>query len=217
MQYPPYMQFWSLWSIWFNGLTLLQAISELIAHMACPHYMQLQSLQYICPVTIICNSGIYGGISHAFTRYKVFAYDAYVMPSTITTHCFILLCITLYYFAMGHALRLLACYSLNPVAYKTCTMTSSYMVLVLEKASAIPSCYAVLELARHMPCHNYLQFLSLRSICHTLIICSSGACKASAMQSLYAVLEPTGHTLCHHCIQLCNIWGTCYNLIKSNF
>jgi hypothetical protein len=68
-------------------------------------------------------------------------------------------------------------------------MPSLYLVLVLGKAYAIPSLYAVLELAKHMPCHNYLHFLSLGRICHHLITCSGGAHMAYAMQSLYAVPE----------------------------
>jgi hypothetical protein len=72
------------------AVPLLQAVSEPMTYMACPQYMQFQSLQGICPATITCNSRICG---------------AYAVPSldTISLHMIhmpcpqLLCCIALYY------------------------------------------------------------------------------------------------------------------------
>jgi hypothetical protein len=73
--------------------------------------------------------------------------------------------------------------------FKICTISSSHAVLELGWAYAMSSLHAVLELAIHMPCPHYMQFLSFRHIWHALIVCNSGACMAHAMPPLDTVLE----------------------------
>ena len=63
-------------------------------------------------------------------------------------------------------------------------MPAFHVFLKLEWAWATPSLHMALELAKHMPCHHYKQFLSLELICHALITCSSGACGAAAHAAL---------------------------------
>ena len=180
----------------------LHAASEIMAHMACPHYMQLWSLRGICDTTITCRSGVH---------------RAYVMPSLSAIselkrhmlHPRLLLCIAWYYFVSlnitSYIIALSALHTLsalNPVASNICTMSPSYAVLQIGWAYAMPSLYAVQELARHMLCHH---------------LCNFWACDACAMPSLHAVPKLMGHLPCHHYMQVWSIWGMCHAFIKCNF
>ena len=66
----------------------------------------------------------------------------------------------------------------------------------------MPSLHAVLELARHMPCHH---------------LCSIWACDTWAMSSFYAIPELAVHMPCHRCMQFCSIWDMGHALLKCNF
>jgi hypothetical protein len=54
------------------------------------------------------------------------------------------------------------------------------------------------------------------SICHTLFICSSGACRAHAMPSLYVVFELVAKMACPHHMQFWSLYGICPVTITCN-
>jgi hypothetical protein len=60
----------------------------------------------------------------------------------------------------------------------------------------MPPLHAVSWLAIHLPCPHYMQFWSLRDMCHAPIICSSGMDDAHIMPSLHAISELLGHMPC---------------------
>ena len=60
----------------------------------------------------------------------------------------------------------------------------------------MPSLLAVSELATHMPCPHYMQFWSLFSICHAIIICRSGVYETYVTPLLNPIPELLVHKAC---------------------
>ena len=164
-------------------LLSLHAIPELVGHMPYHHYMQVWSIWGKCHAIIKCNSQ---------------AFEAYVIPSAITSHWFTLVCITSCYIILHRTLSLI-----DPMSPKPCCLHDMCHVLIIcSPGACLGICHlllhAVLELAMYVSCHHCMQFPSLWHICHAIITCSSGACMAYAMPPLHAILECVGHMPCPH-------------------
>ena len=80
----------------------LHAISELMAYMPCPHYMQLWSLPGICHATITCSSRMCRAYAmpslNAISELVIYMQCPQLLLC-IALYYFVLLCITLYYVA----------------------------------------------------------------------------------------------------------------------
>ena len=199
---------------------------SLVGHMPCPHYMQFWSLQYICHALIKCSFWAWGTYAmpslhtvlelvwhmpcHHYMQFWNI-YWAYDMPSlnaiselvihmpcppVIALYCFMLLCITLYYFVLCCILSLIDPMGLTPCGlqdmhYAIITCGSGAWVSicctlvtcnsVAWEAHVMPSLHVVSGLTTHMAYPLCMQFWSLRGICHTAITCRSGVHKAHAM------------------------------------
>ena len=152
----------------------LHAVSVLAAHLAYPHYMQSWSLQGIGHTTITCRPRLHR--AHAMPSLSAISELVKHMPCPQ-----LLLCIASYYVLILYITSYLiapwalhALWALNLKASKTCTTSSSQAILYIWWEYAMPSLHAVLELARHMPCHH---------------ACNFWACVTCAMPSLHAVPE----------------------------
>ena len=73
------------------------------------------------------------------------------------------------------------------------------------------------SLSEHMPHPSYMQFCSLRGICHASIVCSFRAGGTYDVPSLHATLELAWHLPYHYYMQVWNAQGTYHAIIKCNF
>ena len=113
-------------------MSSLHAILELAIYMPCPHYMQFLSLGHICHALIVCSfeacrahamPSLHAvleyilGIWHAIIKCNFGACGTYIMPPVIALYCFMLLCITLYYFVFVCTLRII-----DPMGLAPCSL-----------------------------------------------------------------------------------------------
>ena len=156
----------------------LHAIPELVGHMPYHHYMQVWSIWGKCHAIIKCNSQ---------------AFEAYVIPSAITSHWFTLVCITSCYIILHRTLSLI-----DPMSPKPWCLHDMCHVLIICSPGAWVCIYHVLITCNSGACEAYAMpsfhaVSELVDICHAIITCSSGACMAYAMLLLHVVLEWVVH------------------------
>jgi hypothetical protein len=123
-------------------MSSFHTIPELAVHMPGHHYMQFWSTW---------------GIGHALIKCNFWAWEAYAMPSAITSYWFALVCITLYYFILHCTLSFA-----TPIGSKPWCHQDIGHVLV----TCGPRAWLGM-----MPCPHYMQFCSLQYICHAIITC----------------------------------------------
>ena len=154
------------------AMPYLYVISELRAHMPCPHCMQFWSLHGTCHATITCSPGIYTGhmSCHHQMQFRSLWYICHA-----PNYCFVLLCITSYYFG-------LLCNWLHSEPYR---YYGPYTPGPL----------------RHALCHHCMEFWSLDEHMPLPVTCSSVAWETYALLSLHAVFELATHRVCPHYMQ----------------
>ena len=140
--------------------------------MPCHHYMQVWGIWGIC---------------HAFSKCNFRAYEAYALPSAITSYCFTLVCITSYYFILHCTLSLI-----DPMSPTPCSLQDMHHVLI----ACSPGAWV--------------------GMCHVLVTCSSRACDVCVMQSLHAVPELMAHVPCPHYMQFWSLCGMYYATITCS-
>ena len=121
-------------------------------------------------------------------------------------YCFVLLHVTLYYF-------MLLCIWLHSEPYRC---DGPYTLVPLRHALC-HQCIWFWSLGEHMPHPSYMQFCSLRGICHAIIACSFWACSIDGMPSLHAVLELVWHMPNHCYMQVWSAQGIYHSIIECNF
>jgi hypothetical protein len=132
----------------------LHAVSGLQAYMACPHYMQLWSLQGTRHTTITCRSRVYK--AHAMPSLSAISELARHMPCPR-----LLLCIALCYFILLCILSLIC-----PMWPKPCGLQDMYHVLIIcSHVDWVGICHALITCS-FGACQTYamtsfIQFLSL--------------------------------------------------------
>jgi hypothetical protein len=113
------------------AMSWFHAVSELLACMTCPHYMEFKSLQGTCHATTTCNSGACGtyAISSLNAISELMSHMPCPQPLACNAlYCFEILSITSYYIAPSALWNL---WAHSHRASMTCTMSSSHAVLEL--------------------------------------------------------------------------------------
>ena len=200
---------------WAYAMSSLHAVLELEMHMPCPHYMQFLSLGHICHALITCSSGacvVYAMPPlHAVLEYTRHMTCHHLMQFRslwyichVPGYCFVLLYVTLCYLV-------LLCIVLHSKPYRS---YRPYTLWPLRHAL----CHHYIwfwSLDEHMLQPSYMQFCSLRGICHAIVTCSFWACGTYGMSSLHAILELMGHMPYHHYMQVSSKQGTCHAIIVA--